>query len=407
MKNFDKQTLKDKAQGRWLDILPAIDLTLAEAANNCGKHVPCPKGTGTKDGFRFEESSADDGHAFTNSGEPLGDGIEVLMWLNHWSFPETLNTIGEYLGLSATNNAHSTSFKKDSQLKISNAPNTIWDQSSSSPSEPAKKYAINRTLNPKLLVNSSLRYHSKLKHYAKESGETYCPSIVASVTDENGTLLGIQKHYLNEKGGKANVTPNKMMKGVYKGSMSGGAVRLGVAGKALAVTEGVENGLAVMTAIDNKMAVWAGTTGAMLAAMKIPNDVEKVYIFADKDKSGAGEKYAKTLEKRLISEGKIVYLLMPPIKIPAEKKGVDWNDQLTKSGTNAFYEAIKTATPLPKKAKGQTITDAVEGPLLTRVEEMNKTHAFTVMGSKAAITPCVKIVFALSKFYIRGKKRLT
>ena len=68
----------------------------------------------------------------------------------------------------------------------------------------------------------------------------------------------------------------------------------------------------------------------------VPEGVTTVFIFADKDKSGGGQKAAEKLAARLHTEGKQVHVLMPPIPIPQGKKSADWLNVLNKRGKTPY-----------------------------------------------------------------------
>jgi putative DNA primase/helicase len=68
--------------------------------------------------------------------------------------------------------------------------------------------------------------------------------------------------------------------------------------------------------------VWACTNAARLSQVVIPNSIKDVWIMADNDESGTGQKYAEVLKKRLLAEGRTVEIYMP------ETVGHDWLDEL-------------------------------------------------------------------------------
>ena len=113
------------------------------------------------------------------------------------------------------------------------------------------------------------------------------------------------------------------------GGMIGGAVRFGKAGKVLAVGEGIETMLAVSGAIGS-MSVAAAGTAALLERMEIPEQVEELLIYADKDANGRGEAAANALKSR-VSSRIDVRVLTPNLDISWRDKGVDWLDCLKPS----------------------------------------------------------------------------
>ena len=73
-----------------------------------------------------------------------------------------------------------------------------------------------------------------------------------------------------------------------------------------------------------------------METVEIPEGVEEVFIFADKDRSGTGQKAAENLRKRLLKQGIFCAVFLPGNEIPENAKGVDWNDVLMTEGETAF-----------------------------------------------------------------------
>lgn len=98
----DAETVKLQADGRWLDILPAlggIDHALLD-----GKHHPCPKCGGT-DRFRIidkERGALFCGQCFDKQN---GDGLAALQWLTGLQFPEVVRMVADYVGTGQTSQA--------------------------------------------------------------------------------------------------------------------------------------------------------------------------------------------------------------------------------------------------------------------------------------------------------------
>lgn len=96
---FKKEDVLYAADGRWVEILGCLAPQLMPALEKAGRHVPCPCGTGSKDGFRVFKDVAEKGRAVSNSEGVLSSGVSLLMWVNSWDFLTTLNEVGEFLGL--------------------------------------------------------------------------------------------------------------------------------------------------------------------------------------------------------------------------------------------------------------------------------------------------------------------
>ena len=70
--------------------------------------------------------------------------------------------------------------------------------------------------------------------------------------------------------------------------------------------------------------------------MEVPPLVEVVFIFADKDRSLVGTHSARALRDRLAQKGIVACIESIEEDIPADSKGIDWNDILKNYGLEAF-----------------------------------------------------------------------
>lgn len=95
--------------------------------------------------------------------------------------------------------------------------------------------------------------------------------------------------------------------------------------------------LAVSIALGS-VSVAAAGTAALLSAMEIPDQVERLLIFSDKDANRAGLNAAMALREKQRHLRK-VEILMPDMAIPDEKKGVDWLDALNQD-SNALSTVV-------------------------------------------------------------------
>jgi putative DNA primase/helicase len=132
------------------------------------------------------------------------------------------------------------------------------------------------------------------------------PAMVARVDSCDGELIGIHRTWI-ERG------PD----GIWRrrdraslGPIAGGAVRLKSAGETLLVAEGVETTLSGMQATD--LPGWAALSTGGLMALILPRIVRHVVIVADHDRSGAGERAARTAAQRWRGEARRVSIYMSP-----------------------------------------------------------------------------------------------
>lgn len=348
---LDKEAIKNQARGRWLAILPALDSRLSEACERVGMHVPCPLGTGSKDGFRLETSSSLDGHGFHNQvdNKILSDGFGVLAWLNNWSFYESLKAVHDYLNDGGNIEPIKSTTPPDESTKIrgrQTAVKKILAYAKTTPNQATESYLHNRGLDAAISINSpsllhhagvSIQYQGKVVKDKSGSWVTV-PALIGRLSSSRG-WLGISLVRITKEGHKADayiqqaieehmglvpihVSSKQLLK--TADSMSGGAIRLGKAGSALCVGEGLETMLAVATKL-NTLSVAACCTAQLLEAFEVPPQVKRLLIFADKDRQGRGEEAAHQLSKKFI--GKIsVEILLPPSPIAEGAKGIDWLD---------------------------------------------------------------------------------
>ena len=100
MIHFDKHVVKAAAQGRWAQIFAVLAPQLDWAQAHPGKHGPCPVHGGT-DGFRLFPDYQDRGNGICNTCGAKSDGFQMLMWLNDWTFSQTVDQVAACLGLNA------------------------------------------------------------------------------------------------------------------------------------------------------------------------------------------------------------------------------------------------------------------------------------------------------------------
>jgi len=132
--------------------------------------------------------------------------------------------------------------------------------------------------------------------------------MVALVEHVERGLVAIHRTFLRADGsGKASIEPAK----ASLGPVAGGAVHLGMphAGEWLAITEGIETGLAGATAC--AIPVWAALSAGGVERLVLPADATRVVICADYDVSGTGQRASHNAAQRWLAEGRHVRIVMP------------------------------------------------------------------------------------------------
>ncbi|MGE0108170.1 MAG: toprim domain-containing protein [Bdellovibrionales bacterium] len=173
----------------------------------------------------------------------------------------------------------------------------------------------------KLPDTQDLLFHPDLAHWETNMGY---PAMVALARDAQDQAVGIHRIWLALDGkSKADVPKAKMM----LGPVAGGAVHLGQkANELVGVSEGIETGLAVVQSVPH-LPVWASLSTSGMEKLRLPSNIRRVILLADNDKSGAGLRSAEATAKRLVSEGRRVWIAMPP------QAGEDFNDLLLRKGS--------------------------------------------------------------------------
>lgn len=136
-------------------------------------------------------------------------------------------------------------------------------------------------------------------------------AMVAAVQSLEGNVCAIQTLRLS-------VQADKILPRITTGPLGGGAVRLGLAGRVLGLSEGVETGLSAMQMTG--VPVWASLGAGRLHRVEVPAHVEEIDIFVDNDEPGRTA--AKRAAEVHIAAGRSVRLRSPPDECK------DWNDFL-------------------------------------------------------------------------------
>ena len=168
-----------------------------------------------------------------------------------------------------------------------------------------------------------LRYHPACWYRPREgetSERTAWPALMAAVTDLHGEITGVQRTWLDPRGGKAPVaTPRRAL-----GALHGHGVRFG-RGAVMIAGEGLETVLSLRTALPKAPAI-AALSAAHLAALRLPSGLRRLYVARDAD--DAGGRAAVRLAIRARDAGVEAIVLEPALG--------DFNDDLMVRGPEAL-----------------------------------------------------------------------
>jgi putative DNA primase/helicase len=154
-------------------------------------------------------------------------------------------------------------------------------------------------------ARARLRFHSHCPH---PSGGRF-PAMLALVEHVERGAIAIHRTFLRDNGrGKADVEPDK----ASLGPVGGGAVHFGLPceGAELAITEGIETGLAI--ALSCGLPTWAALSAPGIRALVLPREATHVIICGDHDANCVGQRAANEAAQRFLAEGRRVRIALPP-----------------------------------------------------------------------------------------------
>ena len=338
-----------RSNNKWRDVFSKLAPRLNYALSQPGKHVPCPV-HGGKDGFRLYPNFQNVGAGVCNTCGDFKNGIDLLMWVNKWTKEVAIKEISNLYKTQTTlsgnvknqqeNNAHGKEFDDEHKKLVKILDASIDDDGR------IGNYLKSRGLSDQ--VPNSLKLHKNLKYWDTDEEKPILmgnfPAMISPLGKKKD-LVGLHITYIDINGNcKAKVkTPKKIRSCVE--NLSGAALQLFSADpkKPLVVGEGIENMLAVHEAIG--LPVWACGNAILLEKVKIPKDINTVYIAADLDKSNRGQNAAEILAARVHKEGKTVYIVIPNVSVPDGKKGVDWLDLLNEQGAIIVKKCFDNVGP--------------------------------------------------------------
>ncbi len=347
--------VKYQARGLWEQILPSMGISNDYTTR--GIQCPCPMCGGT-DRYKFDGGLAGkDGASLSQYPDAIyycrhcgaGSGIDLITNLTDLGFKDSLRAVDKWLNgdtsMTSRNATYARSDAPKPQQKTNytgriNALNNIRKYTSRTPTKAGAKYLISRGLGAfaeKRVDNIQYGdvYYSIDRGYLSSNDK---PLSFAA-------LIGFMS-YWNESGNGTNATQiylepekieplcdavsyefkkKKLFASTSDDGLNGRAVWFSNKGaNVVHVGEGIETMLAVAMH-KRTLSVAACCIASNLANFVIPAHVRSLVIWADKDRSKAGEKAALKLKERYKNICEVT-ILLPDSEIPEGKKSMDWLD---------------------------------------------------------------------------------
>jgi putative DNA primase/helicase len=325
---------KERARGRWRQILPAIGI-----AENflTGRNCPCPMCGGT-DRFRFIDRRGQDGDGMwlCNQCQPKArPAIDLVIAYTGKPFPEAARTIDDILGdkpvLAQTtirpphdNGAKTTvQFRKQWRRGVGVRRDDVVDRY-------LRSRGVGMDIYPPCLRTSALDWYLEthpdflpppLVLGPMGGSLPYLefmyriPAMFAAVTNPAGQHVATHRTFLAEDGsGKANVSAPRKVAGQYGKSPT---IRLSPTSPTMGIAEGIETAIAASRLFN--IPVWSVICANGIETFEPPPECRNLIVFADHDPHGVSQRAAEKLCARV--------QIQVEIETPTQP-GTDWNDVL-------------------------------------------------------------------------------
>lgn len=194
---------------------------------------------------------------------------------------------------------------------------------------PVRRYLDSRGLGALItqLPRAHVRAHPGLTYWDTLTGRDIgrYPAMVCMFTGADGKPRTLHATFVAHGGARAPVpAPKKILGTPVRGATCGGAIRLFAPRNGrLAVTEGIENALSLV--LLHKVPCWAAYCADNLTRVRLPPDVQELYVGVDLDLNERGEDAARQLADRAAREN---LKLTVRLVIPKGNAPFDLNDEL-------------------------------------------------------------------------------
>lgn len=369
--------LRAAVRGRWDIVLPMV-IPEIQAAIDAGarKHVDCilPGHYGRND-FRIHKHFAETGCCICTctASHPITDGIDLIMRVRGCDFVTAKRLLMEAARINvppkltrdsvpfparATRSAdleEELQRRRNEELEKSarraefkkRLITDLWNNSiplTDLDAEPAYNWFCNRGVTPIKLPIADIRFHRGVEYYYDNKVIGTFPCILSMLRDNQGKTMALHRTYITRDGLKpeqiqalGSDAPTRLSLVPDDRCSTGSAIRFDEPTTALMLAEGIETALTIR--LLTGLPTWACTTKDLLMGIVLPESVKIVTVWADKDRSGAGQQAASTLVHRLREAGYRAVAMLPPSEITG--KGVDWNDVIRDVGLKAMRNDLQ------------------------------------------------------------------
>lgn len=396
------------AKGNWVYILGALAAGLGPALERPGKHVDCPLHDGKKDFRLFPDVNETGAAICTCNPKGWSDGFNLLCDLNGWDNARVLQEVGDFVGAEkhmrrnakpATASAPGNYEAPPQVVPLQNARNDEFLAAAAAKAQKSREQqekqsaaaekSISRILEESVsYINAAagpvreylrrrgvgalramdfemVRCHPKLDYYDDDMNKVgEYPAMICPILGPDGEVVTVHRTYLTRNGTKPRLpkgcSGKKMCAIPRDREVVGGAIRLTKLQEKhtiLSVAEGLETTASAARIYPN-IPAWCLVNTALMEGFTPPSQVKTLIVWADKDRSVAGERAAIGLRDRMAPLGVQVLIMLPGMPIPTGKKGVDWNDVLLQQGFAGFPQQRRLSLLLGQEPALKVVSTA-------------------------------------------------
>jgi putative DNA primase/helicase len=310
--------VKRRAHGRWTEILSSLQVG-ERILKRC--NLPCPLCGGT-DRFQYTDKFGEGNYHCRSCGP--GGGFKLLQAVKGIDFATALREVERCVGTVLP--ALKAISIEPSAERMKKLAKRIWDEAV----PVAAGDEVDRYLRGRGLALPAypqvLRFHPALGYFEKDAGGksrkvAEYGAMLACIQGPDGHAVTLHRTYLKD-GQKAVLRDAKK---VLSAGINGAAVRLFEATDELALSEGIETGIAVHLATGKP--VWAGLNAGNLEKLWLPDSVRRICIYGDNDADADfdGQAFAFALARRLKKEERRTGPRQVQVFLP-KQAGTDWAD---------------------------------------------------------------------------------